>query len=267
MKRKEIRCVCGADYEEHKRRPADKFYNGGGCERTGCNEFKDREQEGGRPLSPATKPSAVQQLSDLLRDNNIPVQVGLRAQGHIPTVERMLAEGKSWDEIGAAINWDGATAAEWYAYERGEAKPEAPAAQAESRLCNRCYQHHPGVSCYWHAQGKTSADKQSGGRTFVNSAGRLGCAECCNGDRCDDPTHHDRENCPYCLGSGIPLERTSHLSPAQPTLTDLQKEALKWREREGYGEVSVPGRCGKFDNYILDYVLASFAAHILEGKR
>lgn len=31
------------------------------------------------------------------------------------------------------------------------------------------------------------------------------CAECCNGDRCDDPTHHDRRNCPYCKGTGRAL--------------------------------------------------------------
>lgn len=28
------------------------------------------------------------------------------------------------------------------------------------------------------------------------------CAECCNGDRCDDPTHHDRQHCPHCKGTG-----------------------------------------------------------------
>lgn len=28
------------------------------------------------------------------------------------------------------------------------------------------------------------------------------CAECCNGDRCDDPTHYDRRLCPHCKGTG-----------------------------------------------------------------
>ena len=27
------------------------------------------------------------------------------------------------------------------------------------------------------------------------------CDECCNGDRCDDPTHTSRENCRHCLGT------------------------------------------------------------------
>lgn len=70
--------------------------------------------------------------------------------------------------------------------------------------CRRCGNYHPGVSCYWHAHGKTATDKRSDGRTFVNSGGGLNCDECCNGDRCDDRTHCDRENCPYCLGSGHP---------------------------------------------------------------
>lgn len=29
------------------------------------------------------------------------------------------------------------------------------------------------------------------------------CDECCNGDRCDDPTHRRRESCHACLGTGI----------------------------------------------------------------
>lgn len=31
------------------------------------------------------------------------------------------------------------------------------------------------------------------------------CAECCNGDRCDDPTHYDRANCPHCMSTGWAL--------------------------------------------------------------
>jgi hypothetical protein len=39
---------------------------------------------------------------------------GLRAQGHIPTIERMLTDGASWSAIGDAIGWCGDTAREWY---------------------------------------------------------------------------------------------------------------------------------------------------------
>ena len=28
------------------------------------------------------------------------------------------------------------------------------------------------------------------------------CAECCTGDRCDDPTHYSREHCPHCKSTG-----------------------------------------------------------------
>lgn len=47
------------------------------------------------------------------------VVVGLRDQGHLPTVERMLADGASWLEIGKAIGWDGPTAQVWYLREFG----------------------------------------------------------------------------------------------------------------------------------------------------
>lgn len=34
------------------------------------------------------------------------------------------------------------------------------------------------------------------------------CDHCCNGDRCDDPTHYDRnseQGCPHCLSTGYAL--------------------------------------------------------------
>ena len=48
----------------------------------------------------------------------------------------------------------------------------------------------------------TAGQRLKGGRTFEMSNNRLGCAECCNGDRCDDISHYDRSSCPYCLGTG-----------------------------------------------------------------
>jgi len=54
---------------------------------------------------------------------------GLRAQGHLPTVERMLAEGLAWDEIGIAIGWCPKTAAEYYGRERKEPIPTMPTGQ------------------------------------------------------------------------------------------------------------------------------------------
>jgi hypothetical protein len=69
--------------------------------------------------------------------------------------------------------------------------------------CRHCYSYHDGVSCYAHAQGKTPKDKREG-KVWVSSykgSPHAMCDECCNGDRCDDPTHFDRSSCPFCLGS------------------------------------------------------------------
>lgn len=45
---------------------------------------------------------------------NAPVKFGLVAQGHVPTIDRMIAEGKDWPEIGAAIGWEPDTAMRHY---------------------------------------------------------------------------------------------------------------------------------------------------------
>lgn len=50
--------------------------------------------------------------------NSRPVLFGLRAQGHIPTVEAMLRDGCTWTEIGRAIGWDGMTAKRFYEIDR-----------------------------------------------------------------------------------------------------------------------------------------------------
>lgn len=45
---------------------------------------------------------------------NAPVVFGLARQGHIPIIEKMLAEGCSWDAIGEIIGWCPRTAREHY---------------------------------------------------------------------------------------------------------------------------------------------------------
>lgn len=62
---------------------------------------------------------------------DVKVRIGLEQQGHIPTVEKMLAEGKSWQEIGDAIGWDGATAKQWYGFYLERKAKEQPAAKEE----------------------------------------------------------------------------------------------------------------------------------------
>lgn len=45
----------------------------------------------------------------------------------------------------------------------------------------------------------TKPDERQTPRTW-NDGWR--CAECCNGDRCDDSSHYDRAKCPHCKGTG-----------------------------------------------------------------
>lgn len=62
------------------------------------------------------------------------------------------------------------------------------------------------ISKYWQNLGVTQ--KQEGrvwksDSTYLNEKGIFYmCNECCNGDRCDDPTHRNRWSCPACLGTG-----------------------------------------------------------------
>lgn len=43
---------------------------------------------------------------------NARISFGLQAQGHVPTIERMLSDGASWEQVGAAIGWHPATVKE-----------------------------------------------------------------------------------------------------------------------------------------------------------
>jgi hypothetical protein len=45
---------------------------------------------------------------------NAPFLFGVKLQGHIPTIERMLEEGATWEQIGEEIGWCPETAKEHY---------------------------------------------------------------------------------------------------------------------------------------------------------
>ena len=47
---------------------------------------------------------------------NAQVRFGLKQQGHLPTIEKMLKNNATWEEIGKAINWDPETAKEHYGW-------------------------------------------------------------------------------------------------------------------------------------------------------
>lgn len=56
-----------------------------------------------------------EQLKEVLEVlDNAPVVFGLEAQGHIPTIQAMRADGKSWREIGDKIGWMAGSAEEAY---------------------------------------------------------------------------------------------------------------------------------------------------------
>lgn len=75
---------------------------------------KRRQNSIERMLAPTPQEVAESRIpAEIL---NAPVLFGLRAQGHIPTIERMLAEGKSWDVIGDVIGWCGETAQRHYGW-------------------------------------------------------------------------------------------------------------------------------------------------------
>lgn len=59
----------------------------------------------------------VAELGEVLARLNVPIQFGLRQQGKLGKVVALRAEGKSWDEIGAAIGWHGRTVERFYKLE------------------------------------------------------------------------------------------------------------------------------------------------------
>lgn len=52
------------------------------------------------------------EIADAL--DNAKIVFGLEAQGHIPTIEAMRADGKSWYEVGRKIGWEPDTAERHY---------------------------------------------------------------------------------------------------------------------------------------------------------
>ena len=56
------------------------------------------------------------------------------------------------------------------------------------------------------------------------------CNECCTGDRCDDPSHYDRHNCPHCHGTGSAIWNMYSKEKQVKQLTrerDAAREALR----------------------------------------
>jgi len=72
-----------------------------------------------------TKPrgrTPLEQLGDILGEAGVTVTFGLSAQGHVPTIERMLADGEGWPAIGRAIGWCPDTAKRHWQWHTAAAK-------------------------------------------------------------------------------------------------------------------------------------------------
>ena len=77
------------------------------------------------------------------------------------------------------------------------------------------------ISEYWKNMGVTQKNE---GRVYKSSIGYI-CDECCNGDRCDDPTHRRRENCRACLGTAQNLTSERLNKEKNHELCDATKDA------------------------------------------
>jgi hypothetical protein len=73
------------------------------------------------------KKDSIEQLAELLHEVGAQVQIGLRAQGKMPVVTRMLMDGATWKDIGAKIGWCPDTARDWYAREAAASLSPQPA--------------------------------------------------------------------------------------------------------------------------------------------
>lgn len=60
----------------------------------------------------------IKQLAEAIDKAGMRVVFGLRDQGHLPVIERMLKEGASWELIGKEIHWCPKTAKEYYKREK-----------------------------------------------------------------------------------------------------------------------------------------------------
>lgn len=92
----------------------------------------------------------AKQLDALLKDAGLVAKFGLRQQGHMQTVERMLRDHASWDAIGKAIGWAGSAVAESFATEQSIEYPIAEATRTEKDFREDWHAVYPCPSCQSH---------------------------------------------------------------------------------------------------------------------
>lgn len=93
-------------------------------------------------LEAASVPAPRPDYADLFAElGEVRVRFGLDAQGHVPTIERMLAEGASWEDIGAAIHWDPATVRRHWAARQAALAVTAGLSEDEVMVVASCGPH------------------------------------------------------------------------------------------------------------------------------
>jgi hypothetical protein len=118
-------CQCGHTLYAHRDDRTGACVMGG-C---GCNYYRTSTPHpqpttnADATTAPASQPAASERdagkMGGIENDDavmNAPVVMGLKAQGHLSTIERMFRQHKSWEQIGKAIGWDGHTACNHYAW-------------------------------------------------------------------------------------------------------------------------------------------------------
>jgi hypothetical protein len=107
----------------------------------------------------------VNELRIVKELQNAPVAFGLDAQGHLPTIEQMLAGKKTWAEIANQIGWDEITLRAHWQLHNGDPQTRplrfalAQAVATLDRLKKRHGQHFNGIDDNWIEQSKwTAAD-------------------------------------------------------------------------------------------------------------
>ena len=93
------------------------------------------------------------------------------------------------------------------------------------------------------------------------SDGRWGCNACCNGDRCDNARHGDREKCTLCDGTGAQPHRMMVIPPLPPTLAAAKAE---WADAGGDPERG-PALSGRSADGRVEWSVNDFGVNIRVG--
>lgn len=101
-------------------------------------------------------PGLVEQICSLIPEfAGVKPVFGLAAQGHLPTIERMIDENKSWDDIGQAIGWCPKTAQRHYLqYLRQQQTKVQDGLDKAGPAARRLMEHRRDCDRWWQSLGQ-----------------------------------------------------------------------------------------------------------------